>query len=165
MLSDVETKKDPVAFVQALLDIREKFATVIDAAFSGDKDFHRALKESFENVMNDTSSGGADASAGSGAGIGARPAGAGANACAEFLSVYVDAHMRTLFRDLREEEIDSKLTKVSGRGGTRACVRACELVPSPTATRSAPRTHLIHPHTLGCPVTPRTGHHPVSLPS
>ena len=111
IVNDAEAKKDPVAFVQSLLDIREKFTLIIDAAFNSDKDFHRALKEGFENVLN-AHEGAHSGSSSSASSAPSRPAGAGANVCAEFLSVYVDAHMRTLFRDAPEEEIDAKLNKV-----------------------------------------------------
>ena len=68
--------------------------------------------------MNDTSSGGSSSSSSSSSSAagGGRREGAGANVCAEFLSIYVDAHMRTLFRDAPEEEIDAKLTRVRERG-------------------------------------------------
>jgi hypothetical protein len=45
IVSDGELRKDPVALVQALVDLRDKFARVVDVAFSDDKDFQRALKE------------------------------------------------------------------------------------------------------------------------
>ena len=38
--------------------------------------------------------------------------GSGSSVCAEFLSSYVDEHMRRLFRDLSEEEVDARLNKV-----------------------------------------------------
>ena len=45
ILEDSEARKDPVVLVQALLDLHDKFFRVVEAAFEGDKDFHRALKE------------------------------------------------------------------------------------------------------------------------
>ena len=45
VVQDSEARKDPVLLVQALLDLRDKFLRVVDEAFDGDKDFHRALKE------------------------------------------------------------------------------------------------------------------------
>ena len=41
-----------------------------------------------------------------------RPAGSGVNICAEFLSVYVDEHMKRLFRDMPDAEVETCLTKV-----------------------------------------------------
>ena len=41
-----------------------------------------------------------------------RPSGSGVNVCAEFLSVYVDEHMKRLFRDLPDAEVEARLNKV-----------------------------------------------------
>jgi hypothetical protein len=45
IVRDSECRKDPVQFVQSLLDLRDKYSAIIDSAFDGDKDFHRALKD------------------------------------------------------------------------------------------------------------------------
>jgi hypothetical protein len=44
-VADEVLSKDPVAFVQALLDARDKYARIVNDAFNSDKEFHRALKE------------------------------------------------------------------------------------------------------------------------
>lgn len=65
----------------------------------------RPSTQAFETILND--SGGGD-----GGGGGDRPHGAAGAVCAEYLSVYVDEHMRELFRGATEAEIDAKLNKV-----------------------------------------------------
>jgi hypothetical protein len=85
----------------------------------------------------------------------ARPAGAGANVCAEFLSVYVDEHMRGLFKGATEAEIDEKLNKaraaLRGREGERIGSRQCQdggedncapvLTPALTVSRATRRLY------------------------
>ena len=117
VVQDVEARKDPVALVQALLDLRDKYGGILEAAFGDDKDFHRALKEAFETIMNDDGGAGERWGAGAAAGPGV---GSGKNVCAEFLSVYVDEHMKGLFRGETEAGIDEKLNKVRAD----ACIAA-----------------------------------------
>jgi hypothetical protein len=60
----------------------------------------RCSPQAFENVMNSE-------------GLGdSRAAGSGVNVCAEFLSVYVDEHMKRLFKDMSETAIEDRLNKV-----------------------------------------------------
>lgn len=45
LVGDAQARRDPVALIQGLADLRDKFGDVQEAAFGDDKDFSRALKE------------------------------------------------------------------------------------------------------------------------
>lgn len=42
----------PVDFVQQLLELQNKFATIVEKAFGGDKSFNRVVKNAFESFVN-----------------------------------------------------------------------------------------------------------------
>ncbi|CAE7317161.1 CUL3A [Symbiodinium sp. KB8] len=52
LVSDTEEAKNPVKFVETLLDMRSKFAAIVETCFFGDKEFLRAMKEAFEFFVN-----------------------------------------------------------------------------------------------------------------
>ncbi len=52
LVSDTEEAKNPVKFVETLLDMRSKFAVIVETCFFGDKEFLRAMKEAFEFFVN-----------------------------------------------------------------------------------------------------------------
>lgn len=52
LVQDDERNADPVQYVQGLLALRDKYETVITAAFSCDKQFYNALNQSFEYFVN-----------------------------------------------------------------------------------------------------------------
>lgn len=88
LVKDAERSKVPVEFVKKLLEMRDKYDNIVRVAFTGDKQFQRSLKNSFEKFMNmDTR-------------------------CAQFLSVYVDDLLRHRIRGMGDGEIDRTLDKV-----------------------------------------------------
>lgn len=52
ILSHQESAKDPVLFVQQILDLKEKFDSIVQDAFSGDKKSQKKLKDAFEEFIN-----------------------------------------------------------------------------------------------------------------
>ncbi|KAJ6689421.1 hypothetical protein OIU85_005789 [Salix viminalis] len=52
LVSDPERLKDPVEFVQCLLDEKDKYDSIISNAFNNDKAFQNALNSSFEYFIN-----------------------------------------------------------------------------------------------------------------
>jgi len=88
LVADEELGKQPVAYVQQLLDLRHKYARVIDQAFSGDKQFYNSLNQAFEHFVNQN------------------------QRSAEYISLFVDEHMRKGVRTTSDEEVDSLLDKV-----------------------------------------------------
>eukprot|EP00501_MAST-03F_sp_TOSAG23-6_P001458 GSMAST32.ASY1.ANO1.1515.1 assembled CDS len=71
--------KDPVTFIQKILDIRVKFTRIIENAFLGDKMFEKTLKDAFEKFINKDQ----------------RPA--------KFLSLYIDSVLKRKLTDKREQ--------------------------------------------------------------
>lgn len=49
---DPERLKDPVDFVQQLLDAKDKFDAIVGRAFVNDKAFQNALNQAFEHFVN-----------------------------------------------------------------------------------------------------------------
>eukprot|EP00753_Platysulcus_tardus_P005775 PLAT13692.1.p1 GENE.PLAT13692.1~~PLAT13692.1.p1 ORF type:complete len:740 (+),score=386.09 PLAT13692.1:52-2271(+) len=88
LVTDQETAKDPVAFVQALLEMRDKYERILADAWAGDKEMARTLKEAFEQFVNLDSR------------------------VAQFLSLYVDELLRHSVRGLTEDAIEERLEKV-----------------------------------------------------
>lgn len=96
--------------LQSLIDLKDRFTRLVDDAFTGDRDFHRALKEAFENVMNNP-----DLSAAAAAASGDGSSGGGPispNVCAEYLSVYTDEMMKVGFKGLDGASVEDTLDKV-----------------------------------------------------
>lgn len=52
LVTDQERQKDPVEFVQKLLDQKDKYDVIIREAFSNDKIFQNALNQAFEYFIN-----------------------------------------------------------------------------------------------------------------
>ena len=78
----------PVEFVQKLLDLKDKFESIIVRSFNNDKRFVHAQSQAFESFvnMNPRSS--------------------------EYLSLYVDDKLRKGLKGLAEEDIDTLLDKI-----------------------------------------------------
>jgi len=88
LVQDEERNRDPVAYVQGLLGLRDKYKAVISNAFAGDKQFENALNQAFENFVNlNTHS-------------------------PEFISLFVDEQLRKGMKGTAEEEVESTLDKV-----------------------------------------------------
>ncbi|MCO5592501.1 hypothetical protein L7F22_046504 [Adiantum nelumboides] len=88
LVTDPEKLKDPVEFVQRLLDEKDKYDTVITTAFLNDKTFQNALNPSFEYFIN----------------LNPRSP--------EFISLFVDDKLRKGLKGVSEEDVESILDKV-----------------------------------------------------
>ncbi|CAN6484622.1 unnamed protein product [Victoria cruziana] len=88
LVTDPERIKDPVEFVQRLLDEKDKYDKIINLAFSNDKTFQNALNSSFEYFIN----------------LNARSP--------EFISLFVDDKLRKGLKGVSEEDIEIVLDKV-----------------------------------------------------
>ncbi|GMI87375.1 cullin 3, cullin 3A [Hibiscus trionum] len=88
LVTDVESSKDPVEFVQRLLDERDKYDKIICQAFSNAKTFQNALNSSFEYFINLNSR------------------------SPEFISLFVDDKLRKGFKGVSEEDVEIILDKV-----------------------------------------------------
>ncbi len=88
LVLDPERLKDPVEFVQRLLDEKDKYDKVIQLSFSNDKTFQNALNSSFEFFIN----------------LNVRSP--------EFISLFVDDKLRKGLKGVSEEDVESVLDKV-----------------------------------------------------
>ncbi|KAL9226228.1 hypothetical protein vseg_002063 [Gypsophila vaccaria] len=88
LVTDPERVKDPVEFVQRLLDEKDKYDTIISTAFGNDKTFQNALNSSFEYFIN----------------LNPRSP--------EFISLFVDDKLRKSLKGVTEEDVEVVLDKV-----------------------------------------------------
>ena len=88
LVTDPERLKDPVEFVQRLLDLKDKYDKIISLAFNNDKTFQNALNSSFEYFIN----------------LNARSP--------EFISLFVDDKLRKGLKGVSEEDVEVVLDKV-----------------------------------------------------
>lgn len=88
LVTDPERLKDPVDFVQRLLDEKDKHDKIISLAFSNDKMFQNALNSSFEYFIN----------------LNPRSP--------EFISLFVDDKLRKGLNGMSEEDVEMVLDKV-----------------------------------------------------
>ncbi|CAK9267883.1 unnamed protein product [Sphagnum jensenii] len=88
LVLDPERLKDPVEFVQRLLDEKDKYDKVIQLSFNNDKTFQNALNSSFEFFIN----------------LNVRSP--------EFISLFVDDKLRKGLKGVSEEDVESVLDKV-----------------------------------------------------
>ncbi|KAJ0988326.1 hypothetical protein J5N97_006682 [Dioscorea zingiberensis] len=88
LVSDPDRLKDPVDFVQHLLDAKDKYDKVNSTAFNNDKTFQNALNSSFEYFINLN------------------------NRSPEFISLYVDDKLRKGLKGVSEEDVEAVLDKV-----------------------------------------------------
>ncbi|GAA0145750.1 ubiquitin-protein ligase [Lithospermum erythrorhizon] len=88
LVTDPEKLKDPVEFVQCLLNEKDKYDKIIGSSFNNDKTFQNALNSSFEFFIN----------------LNPRSP--------EYISLYVDDKLRKGLKGVSEEEIDTILDKV-----------------------------------------------------
>lgn len=88
LVMDPERLKDPVDFVQRLLDLKDKYDKVITMAFNNDKTFQNALNSAFEYFIN----------------LNARSP--------EFISLFVDDKLRKGLKGVGEEDVEVVLDKV-----------------------------------------------------
>ncbi|XP_071692307.1 cullin-3A-like [Rutidosis leptorrhynchoides] len=88
LVTDPERLKDPVDFVQRLLDEKDKHDKIINLAFNNDKMFQNALNSSFEYFIN----------------LNTRSP--------EFISLFVDDKLRKGLKGVSEEDVEIVLDKV-----------------------------------------------------
>ncbi|GJU73314.1 cullin-3A-like protein isoform X1 [Tanacetum coccineum] len=88
LVTDPEKLKDPVDFVQRLLDEKDKHDKIINLAFNNDKTFQNALNSSFEYFIN----------------LNTRSP--------EFISLFVDDKLRKGLKGVSEEDVEIVLDKV-----------------------------------------------------
>lgn len=88
LVTDPEKLKDPVDFVQRLLDEKDKHDKIINLAFNKDKTFQNALNSSFEYFIN----------------LNTRSP--------EFISLFVDDKLRKGLKGVSEEDVEIVLDKV-----------------------------------------------------
>ncbi|XVF60511.1 hypothetical protein PTKIN_Ptkin08bG0053200 [Pterospermum kingtungense] len=88
LVTDPERLKDPVDFVQLLLDLKDKYDRIITSAFSNDKTFQNALNSSFEYFIN----------------LNPRSP--------EFIYLFVDNKLRKGLRRVTEDDVELVLDKV-----------------------------------------------------
>ncbi|TVU28514.1 hypothetical protein EJB05_20033 [Eragrostis curvula] len=88
LVTDPERLKDPVEFVQRLLNEKDKHDKIISVAFGNDKTFQNALNSSFEYFINLN------------------------NRSPEFISLYVDDKLRKGLKGATEEDVEVILDKV-----------------------------------------------------
>ncbi|CAK9234665.1 hypothetical protein BDL97_08G023700 [Sphagnum fallax] len=88
LVLDPERLKDPVEFVQRLLDEKDKYDKIIQLSFGNDKTFQNALNSSFEYFIN----------------LNVRSP--------EFISLFVDDKLRKGLKGVSEEDVESVLDKV-----------------------------------------------------
>ncbi|GAB4829175.1 hypothetical protein Ancab_018840 [Ancistrocladus abbreviatus] len=88
LVTDPERVKDPVEFVQQLLDEKDKYDRIISLAFNNDKNFQNALNSSFEYFIN----------------LNPRSP--------EYISLFVDDKLRKGLKGVSEEDVEIVLDKV-----------------------------------------------------
>ncbi|XP_009385642.2 cullin-3A isoform X2 [Musa acuminata AAA Group] len=88
LVTDPERFKDPVDFVQRLLNEKDKYDKIIAAAFNNDKSFQNALNSSFEYFINLNSR------------------------SPEFISLYVNDKLHKNLKGVSEEDVEIVLDKV-----------------------------------------------------
>ncbi|RYR33115.1 hypothetical protein Ahy_A10g047690 [Arachis hypogaea] len=88
LVMDPERLRDPVDFVQRLLDLKDKYDKIINMSFTNDKTFQNALNSSFEHFIN----------------LNARSP--------EFISLFVDDKLRRGLKGVGEEDVEIVLDKV-----------------------------------------------------
>jgi len=88
LVSGQEQQKNPVGFVQDLLNLRDKYDVIVNDAFRADKVFQKSLKEAFEVFINTDSR------------------------VASYLAQYVDDMLRSRLRGCSEDEVEARLDKV-----------------------------------------------------
>jgi len=85
IVSDSENLKEPVRFVQQMIDLRTKFDTIVTSSFLAEKQAIRTLKSAFEDFVNQDSR------------------------CASFLASFVDDLLKNALKYVSESEAEAHL--------------------------------------------------------
>jgi len=88
LVNDENKNKDPVIFVQSLLDLKDKYDRLLEAAFHNDKSFQSTVNLAFEQFIN------------------VNPK------SPEFLSLFIDEKLKKGLKGVSEEEVEITLDKV-----------------------------------------------------
>jgi spore coat polysaccharide biosynthesis predicted glycosyltransferase SpsG len=88
IITDQESVKEPVAFVQQMLDLKKKFDRIIVESFRSEKKMQKKLKDAFEEFVN----------------IDSR--------CAAHLANYIDELLKSGLKGASEEECEQQLERV-----------------------------------------------------
>lgn len=88
IVSNQENTKDPVAFVQQMLELKDKFDKIINEAFRGEKKAFKDLKSAFEDIINKDAR------------------------CASHLSCYIDDLLKSGLKGMTEHEAEERLDRV-----------------------------------------------------
>ena len=87
LVMDPERMKDPVDFVQKLLELRDKYERLIMKSFAGDKTFQAAVNQAFEYFVNLN------------------------NRSPEYISLFMDEKLRKGIKECSEEEAEAVLDR------------------------------------------------------
>lgn len=88
LVTDPEKNKDPRIYVQALLDLKDKYDKLLTGAFLNDKNFQHAINQAFEFFINLN------------------------NKSPEFISLFIDEQLKKGLKGVSEEEVETILNKV-----------------------------------------------------
>eukprot|EP01087_Luapelamoeba_hula_P024188 TRINITY_DN9114_c0_g2_i1.p1 TRINITY_DN9114_c0_g2~~TRINITY_DN9114_c0_g2_i1.p1 ORF type:complete len:736 (+),score=148.71 TRINITY_DN9114_c0_g2_i1:156-2363(+) len=88
LVTDEEKNKAPQLYVQALLDMKDKYDRLLTTAFLNDKTFQQAMNMAFEQFVNTN------------------------NKSPEFISLFIDEKLKKGLKGMTEEEVDLVLNKV-----------------------------------------------------
>ena len=88
IVADQLAVKDPIAFVNNVLELQSKYDNIIKTSFQGDKRALKKLKEAFENFLNRD------------------------NKCASYLATYIDDMFRSRLKSKSEAEAESMLDQI-----------------------------------------------------
>mmetsp|Transcript_7296 Transcript_7296/g.15933 ORF Transcript_7296/g.15933 Transcript_7296/m.15933 type:complete len:735 (+) Transcript_7296:259-2463(+) len=88
LVQDPEKSKDPVEFVQRLLDERDKYEQIVVQSFNDDKTFRNALNQAFEHFIN----------------LNQRSP--------EYISLFIDDKLRKGLKGMTDNDVDGVLDKV-----------------------------------------------------
>jgi cullin 3 len=88
IVMDPERQKEPVDFVQTLLELKDKFDGIIRKSFGSDKHFQNTLNQSFENFIN----------------LNVRSP--------EYISLFMDEKLRKGLKGINEDDTEVVLDKV-----------------------------------------------------
>lgn len=88
LVQDPEKNKDPVEFVQKLLDERDKYERIIVESFNEDKTFRNSLNQAFEQFVN----------------LNQR--------CPEYISLFIDDKLRKGLKGMTDNDIEGILDKI-----------------------------------------------------
>lgn len=87
LVSDPEKQKDPIDFVQNLLELKDKYERLVVQSFNGDKSFQSAVNSAFEYFLNTNSR------------------------SPEYISLFMDDRLRKGLKGSTEDEVESLLDR------------------------------------------------------